>query len=209
MKILAAADLHGYQHRLNLILRQITQHHPDLVVICGDLTQYGPKETATAFLNQIPVRTLAIPGNIDTPDVSQGIDASSAENIDHRKIIINGIPFIGLGDLLPSTLSIMTIQDGEQRRPLEECIDKTTVLVTHVPPHHTQDKMALGPRGGSKGLRRLVEEREPRLVICGHIHEDPGTTTVGPTTIVNCSIARRGEGALIDLDASIRVTFLD
>jgi hypothetical protein len=38
------------------------------------------------------------------------------------------------------------------------------------------------------------------MVICGHIHEDAGTTTLGRTIIVNCAMNKNMSGALIDLD---------
>ena len=209
MRLVAVADLHGSQHRVNLLLGQVAAHHPDLVVVCGDVTQFGPAETATMLLNQIPGRAVAVPGNIDSPDVADGIAASRVENIDRRRVVIDGVPFVGLGDMLPSSLVTLSIADGTRMRPLEECVDKSTVLVTHVPPFKTRDKMALGPHGGSKGLRRFVEEREPLLVLCGHIHEDPGVVMVGRTTVVNCSLARRGEGAVVDLGETVSVTMLE
>jgi Icc-related predicted phosphoesterase len=209
MRIFAVADLHGSQYRMNLLLGQVASLKPDLVVVCGDITQFGPAETATRLLNQIPVRTLAVPGNIDSPDVGDGITASRAENIDRRRVYIDGVPFVGLGDLLPSSLVSVTVRDGSLLRSVEDCVDVSTVLVTHVPPHKTRDKMALGPHAGSKSLRRLVEEREPRLVLCGHIHEDPGVAMVGRTTVVNCSLGRRGEGAVVDLGETVAVRMLD
>ncbi len=209
MHILAAADIHGSQHRLNLILGQITKQRPDLVILCGDLTQYGPAETATAFLNQIPVQTLAVPGNIDTPDVGDGITHSNATNIDRRRVIINGIPFIGLGGRPSPNIAAAPIQTGDGTKPIEELLDASSVLVTHVPPYKTMDRMALGPHGGNKGLRRLVEDRQPRLVLSGHIHEDPGIAHVGATMVINCSLARRYEGALIVIDDAVTATMLD
>jgi len=71
MKIYSVADIHGAQFRLNLVLKNIDRYSPDLVVICGDITQFGPGELAKNFLNQIPVDTLAITGNIDTDDVER------------------------------------------------------------------------------------------------------------------------------------------
>lgn len=85
MKIFAVADIHGAQYRLNLVLKNIQKYSPDLVVICGDITQFGPGELAKNFLDQIPVETLAITGNIDTPDVSKGIDESKATKIELKK----------------------------------------------------------------------------------------------------------------------------
>jgi uncharacterized protein len=209
MRILACADIHGSQHRLNLFLDQITNHKPDLAVICGDLTQFGPAETATSILNQIPIRTIAVPGNIDTPDVSDGITRSNAENIDHRRILIDTTPFIGLGGRPPTHLATTLIETGSGRQPLGDLVDSHTILVTHVPPYKTVDRMSLGPHGGNKGLRRLIENNQPRLVLSGHIHENPGVEKIRETIIVNCSIARSTEGALIDLGEAITVTMLD
>ncbi len=209
MRLVAVADLHGSQHRVNLLLAQVAAHQPDLVVVCGDVTQNGPAQTATLLLNQIPVRAVAVSGNMDTPDVGDGIAASRVENIDRRRVVINGVSFVGLGDMLPSSLTTLSVADGSRMRPVEECVDRSTVLVTHVPPFKTKDRMSLGSHGGSKGLRRLVEEREPLLVLCGHIHEDPGVAMVGRTTVVNCSLGRRGEGAVIDLGETVSVTMLE
>ena len=74
MKILAVADIHGSQYRLNLILKNIERYSPDLIVVCGDITQFGPGELAKNFLDQIPIETLAVTGNIDSKDVRKGID---------------------------------------------------------------------------------------------------------------------------------------
>ena len=53
MKIFAAADIHGSQYRLNIILNHVEKYEPDLVVICGDITQFGPGDVAKNFLNQM------------------------------------------------------------------------------------------------------------------------------------------------------------
>jgi uncharacterized protein len=209
MRILACADIHGSQHRLNLFLDQITAHAPDLAVICGDLTQFGPAETATNILNQIPIRTIAVPGNIDTPDVVDGIAHSKAENIDHRIVTIATIPFIGIGGRPPTHIATTIIETASGKQPLGDLVDSQTVLVTHVPPYKTVDRMSLGPHGGNKDLRRLIENTQPLLVLSGHIHEDPGIAKIGQTTVVNCSIARCTEGALIELGTTVTVKMLD
>ncbi|DAC72434.1 MAG TPA: hypothetical protein DSN98_05190 [Thermoplasmata archaeon] len=209
MKILAVADIHGSQYRLNLVLKNITTYAPDLVVLCGDITQFGPGELATNFLNQIPVETLAVPGNIDTFDVDQGINASNATNIHLKRVMIKGVAFVGIGREIPPTLADITIDDGTVKKPLNKALDATSVLVTHVPPFKQQDKMFIGSHGGSKPLRHLVETCKPRLVLCGHIHEDPGMTTSGDTTVVNCSMGKRTEGALIEITHNIKVTIID
>ena len=200
MKIIAAADIHGSQFRLNILLKNIEKYSPDLVIICGDITQFGPAELAKNFLDQIPVEALAVTGNIDTKDVKRGIDESKATNIEMRKVVKKDINFVGTNGI-----------DLEQIKFLNDkkLVDENTVLVSHVPPCGFQDKVFLGMHGGNKELRKIVDKYKPRLVLCGHIHEDPGYDKNKNTVIVNCSMGKRGGGALINIDKKVSVKMLD
>ena len=200
MKILAVADFHGSQYRLNIVLENVKKYSPELVIVCGDITQFGPGEVATNFLNQIPVETFAIPGNIDTPDVAEAIDKSKAKNISLKKLEKNKISFVGIGGDSISQSNI---------RLIEKLLDEKSVLVSHVPPHGFQDKAFIGMHTGNKDLRKIVDKCKPRLVLCGHIHENPGYTKINNTIVVNCSMGKRGEGAIIEINKNIAVKMLD
>jgi len=193
MKILATADIHGSQYRLNIIIRNAEIYSPDLVVICGDITQFGPGEMAKNFLDQIPVATFAVPGNIDSDDVERAIDESKATNINGKRVEKNGVSFVGISGV-NLAYNAMILKEVEKR------MDESVVLVSHVPPHGLQDKVFLGMHSGSKELREIVNKYNPRLVLCGHIHEDPGIARTGKTIVVNCSMGKRGEGALVEID---------
>ncbi len=200
MKILAIADIHGAQFRLNLVLKNIDRYSPDLVVICGDITQFGPGELARNFLDQIQVDTLAIIGNIDSADVGKGIDDSRATRIEMKKVVKKGIPFIGMSRDISHQLKIIDEK---------KIIDETCVIVSHEPPYGVQDKVFLGMHAGSKILKEIIEKYKPRLLLCGHIHEDPGYDKINNTIVVNCSMGKRGEGALIDINEKISVKMID
>ena len=178
MKILAAADIHGVQYRLNLLLKNISRYSPDLVVICGDTTQFGPGEVAKNFLDQIPVDTIAITGNIDTEDVGKAISESKATNIELKKVVKKGIPFVGISGVNEEQINTFFNEN-------EKILDETSILVTHVPPYETQDKIFMGKHGGSMELRNVMDKFKPRLVLCGHIHENPGVMKIEDTVIVN------------------------
>jgi hypothetical protein len=208
MRLLAAADIHGSQYRLNMILKNIETYAPHLIIICGDITQFGPGEVATNFLNQIPRDTVAIAGNIDSADVNQSITKSKADNIHLKQIEKKGLLFVGVGGLLPSPLPKIQVK-GKTQKPLDEIIKNETILVTHEPPFKTKDKVFFGHHAGNHELRELVERCQPKLVLCGHIHEDPGYMTLGETIVVNCSIGKKTEGALIEIDEDITVKTLD
>ena len=200
LKIYAIADIHGAQHRLNLVLKNIQKHNPDLVAVCGDITQYGPGDVAKNFLDQIPTETVAVTGNIDSPDVKKGIDNSKATRIELKRIVKKGMPFVGTSGINPDDFKIISDK---------KLIDDKTILVTHVPAYDTVDKIFIGMHGGSKELRILVDKYKPRLVLSGHIHEDPGFKKIKDTVFVNCSIGKRGEGALIDINDNISVKMLE
>jgi Icc-related predicted phosphoesterase len=57
------------------------------------------------------------------------------------------------------------------------------VLVVHSPPKGYVD----GPRElGSEAVLRTIEEKRPRVAICGHIHEAAGEeAVVGTTRVLN------------------------
>jgi len=74
------------------------------------------------------------------------------------------------------------------------------VLVAHPPPYGTLDEGFGNLHAGSRGLRRLILDRQPRLFICGHIHERPGWAFLGKTLVVNCSMGRSGAGAWIGME---------
>jgi len=200
MKIYSVADIHGSQYRLNLVLKNIKKYAPDLVVVCGDITQFGPGDIAKNFLDQIPVETIAVTGNIDSPDVESGIDNSRATRIELKKVVKKGIPFVGLNGINPDDFKAL-----EEKK----MVDEKTILVTHVPPFDTVDKIFIGMHGGSKELRKLVDKFKPRLVLSGHIHEDPGYKKINNTIFVNCSIGKRSEGAIIEINDEISVKMLE
>jgi Icc-related predicted phosphoesterase len=71
------------------------------------------------------------------------------------------------------------------------CDPGQTLFVLHSPPRGTKcDVVQGGHHVGSRAIRRFVEERQPPLVLGGHIHESPRQTgawrdTVGRSIVVN------------------------
>ena len=82
------------------------------------------------------------------------------------------------------------------------------IVVVHQPPLGAQDRLYNGESSGSVCLRRFIEEYQPDLLLCGHIHEDRGECSVGSTRIINVGELRRGFAALIDLGEEIRVHWI-
>jgi Icc-related predicted phosphoesterase len=209
MRIYSVADIHGSQFRLNIVLDKINVLKPDLVVICGDITQFGPSDVATNFLDQISVNTIIVHGNIDPDNIAEGIKNSNAEYIHLRQIIRDNISFIGIGGGLSSIDPDLPINTNGDEKPLSELLDSSSVLVSHVPPYKTMDRVFIGQHAGNKDLRMLVDRFHPCLVLCGHIHENPGYIQINDTIVVNCSIGKKTAGACIDINKEIKVKILD
>jgi hypothetical protein len=80
------------------------------------------------------------------------------------------------------------------------------VVLSHTPPRGTQlDRTRRGEHVGSLAVRQFVEQVQPALLLCGHIHEARGIDRLDATTIVNCGPAYEGYYAVADVDADVQV----
>lgn len=61
------------------------------------------------------------------------------------------------------------------------------ILLTHGPAHGIGDKTKDGRSVGCIYQREWIEKHQPRLVVCGHVHEGYGLYMVGHTLVVNAS----------------------
>lgn len=82
---------------------------------------------------------------------------------------------------------------------------KNTIFVMHSPPYDTGlDRTFQKKKVGSKAIRRFIEEKRPRLLLCGHIHEAAGIVSLGKTTCVNTGntsfLSFKIEDEITDLD---------
>ena len=53
---------------------------------------------------------------------------------------------------------------------------------------------------GLDSLREIIEERQPLLCVCGHVHESFGEEKLGRTLCVNVGSLKEGNFAVIDLE---------
>jgi Icc-related predicted phosphoesterase len=204
MRIYAVADLHGRMDRIALIKNKVSELKPDIVVIAGDITNFSNPGSVLSQIDEIPVPVMAIRGNTDRPKVESLIKQYSNITALHlNEIIVDGIPFIGASGTVPVPFSSrLRFRERRFHEQLELLINRQSVLVVHPPPWGLLDEAFGRFHAGCRRLLKTVMRRQPRLVICGHIHERPGLASIRETLIVNCSIGRMGNGALIDLDTA-------
>lgn len=202
MRIYAVADIHGRRTRMALIRDNILKHKPDVLIVAGDITHFTRPYPAIHQLNSMPVPVLAIRGNTDLARVEGLFERfSNISPLHLKKIILKNIHIVGLSGTLPLPFaSRICLREDKILNKLSLLLTKDTVLVAHPPPWGSLDEVLGRFHAGSRGLKKIILSHQPRLVICGHIHERPGTAFIGDTRIVNCSMGRSGAGAIIDVD---------
>jgi len=100
---------------------------------------------------------------------------------------IDGVEFFGLGAGVPTTpwdwsFDLTEEEAAEMIAPAPE----GCVFVLHSPPYGHCDGADPDTHFGSRALLSAVEEKRPRLVVFGHIHEAWGcASTVGETPLRN------------------------
>jgi hypothetical protein len=201
MRLLAVADLHSRPARLDRLAANVARLRPDAVVVAGDATSYLGPDPTIARLARLPVPVLVVRGNSDLPVVARLLDHYAATTHLHlRAVTVAGVRVVGVSGTLPVPFATrLGLRESETIRRLEPLVDRDTVLVAHPPPHGTLDEAFGRFHAGSAAVRDLVLRREPDVLLCGHIHERCGVATLGRTLVVNCSVGRVGDGALVTI----------
>lgn len=197
MELCVIADLHGkpdYVARL----REVDY---DLLVLCGDITNFGHYEEARTILALLPEPYVAVHGNCDHEDVVNALTEKGC-NLHQRTVTIKNECFAGFGGSnpfggrTPCEYSEEAIYNGLALIP-HHCI-----VVTHAPPKGTKtDKAFKIKHVGSTAVRKIIEEKTPKIVLCGHIHESRNTDSIGDTVVVNPGKFSEGYYALVSAES--------
>ncbi len=201
MRIYAVADVHAHSDRLERIEATIHNRRPDVLVIAGDSINYRRSEPVLEQLNRMPVPVLVVRGNSDPASLENRLfDYPNIISLHAKAITVRATPFVGIGGTVPLPFrSRIGFRQKHLFDRVSALIDRQSVLVVHPPPLGVQDRFLRRVHAGSRMVYDLMEKTRPRVLICGHIHEDAGAAYVGQTLVINCSMPRFGNGAMITL----------
>jgi Icc-related predicted phosphoesterase len=209
-RLLLLADLHGRYGKLDSFLAL----EPDLVIIAGDITQFGPCGDAVELLSRIEVPCFAIPGNCDPREILDSFEESDAVSLHGSTMTLGKITLTGIGgsNLTPFGTPF-ELSEEEIGALLAEATGRMernvhNILVCHAPPRGTLDRVG-ERRVGSTALRENLNRFD--LVCCAHIHEEKGVVEEDGVVVVNPGPASEGNCALITLgdeSRDIRVELL-
>jgi len=201
------SDVHGDVSHLGDFAEDLAA--ADVVVVAGDVTQFGRTEAARRVMEAVRERArrvLAVGGNCDHPDVEEYLEGEGL-SLHGMSRVVEDITFLGAGMSLPcpGATPNETTEQG-----LAHCLELASrgvapearvVVVSHEPPRDTvADLASSGRHVGSRSVREFLERTRPLACFTGHIHESRGVGLLGPTTVVNPGPQARGFYALARID---------
>jgi uncharacterized protein len=188
VKILAFSDLHRDLGQAAALVEMSAD--ADVVIGAGDFASVheGLEETIGA-LATIETPTVLVPGNNETVEaLREAATVWEAATVLHGEAAtIEGAEFFGLGAGIPVTPWDWSfdLDDGAATAMLGDC-PEGAVLVLHSPPKGHCDSGGGGDHFGSDALLEGIETKQPRLAVCGHIHESWGCESrIGETPVHN------------------------
>jgi Icc-related predicted phosphoesterase len=204
-RLIGVSDLHGKHGAARAVRKASLELGCDLILVAGDVAG-GEEEEALKLLEEMvtnDVKIVYVPGNFD----AKALIDKELRNVysAHGKCLnLNGVNVIGLGGS-PKTpfFSPFDWMESEAAEILKTCYkgcdSGRLIVLSHAPPHETRvDETSTGLHVGSLSLRRFIEEVQPSLVVCGHVHEARGVDILGYTMIVNPGPGYRGFYAYIE-----------
>jgi uncharacterized protein len=188
VKLLAFSDLHRDLGQAATLVEMSAE--ADVVIGAGDFASVheGLEETIDA-LAAIEAPTVLVPGNNETEDSLRAAASgwSAATVLHGRGTTIDGTEFYGLGAGIPVTPWNWSFDlDDESAAEMLSPSPEGAILVLHSPPQGHCDANGGGDHFGSRALLQAIEEKRPRIAVCGHIHESWGCQSqIGETPVHN------------------------
>ncbi len=188
MKLLAFSDLHRDLGQAAKLVEMSAE--ADVVIGAGDFASIheGLEETIGA-LAAIETPSVLVPGNNETADALRAAAGvwPAATVLHGEGTAIDGVEFFGLGAGIPVTPWEWSFDlDDEAAAEMLAPCPEGAVMVLHSPPRDHCDSAGDGTHFGSPALLAAIEQKRPRLAVCGHIHESWGCESdVGGTPVRN------------------------
>lgn len=189
MRILAFSDLHRDAGKAEAIVNE--SRGADVVVGAGDFASCGLGHGDTLnVLRRLTVPFVLVPGNHD--DLGELCAACADWPLAHllhgQSVVIGGVAFFGVGlgsGVIDPEPWNMVLDEAEAAQLLTLC-PAQAVLVSHSPPLGIADQQKDGRHSGSAALREAIAQHQPRITICGHVHNGWGQSgTIAQTPVHN------------------------
>ncbi|TWU04354.1 metallophosphoesterase family protein [Stieleria varia] len=189
MKLLCFSDLHRDVDAAKRLVELATE--VDVVIGAGDFAnQHQGLHDTLDVLQAIRCPAILVPGNGETVEELKAatVDWESATVLHGSGCSVMGVEFWGVGGGIPVTPFGPWSYDFDENQAAEMLsgCPPRCVLVVHSPPLDTVDHDSSGRVRGSRAIRETVKQKQPRWVVCGHIHSDwENQVRLGQTRVLN------------------------
>ena len=141
-----------------------------------------------ALLGGITAPMVVVPGNAESAEELQAAARDGITVLHGQAHEIGGLRVFGLGYGVPVTpfgaWSCDLTEDAADAM-LSACTG-ADILITHSPPKGVADVTSQGISVGSTAIRKAIERIQPKLAVCGHIHDSWGQSgMIGDSRVVN------------------------
>lgn len=175
MNFLTFVDLHDNKKALKELISRASKDDVDFIVCCGDMSNFGRGliDVLEAF-QKLGKKLYIIPGNHEELNDFGEIlsNFSVCVNLHKQAIEVDDYVFLGYGG------DGFSQEDPEFRKIAREWYGKYNgkkiLLMLHGPPFGTKTDWFADRFVGNKDYRNFIERVKPKLVLCGHLHENAG-----------------------------------
>lgn len=189
LKLLLFSDLHCDEAAAERLVEKATG--VDVVVGAGDFANLRcGLDLSLKILKKIPLPAVLVAGNAEwTDELREAARIWPTATVLHgQSVEVGGETFFGLGGAVPVTPFASYSYDLTEEEAAVHLRNAPggAILVVHAPPYGVLDLDSRGRHLGSTAIRDAVLAKQPKLVVCGHIHASSGKQSkLGNTTIVN------------------------
>ncbi len=185
VRILAFSDMH-LSPRCASAIRSAARD-ADLVIGAGDFCHCrNGLDEAMHLLQPLEDNAIYVPGNAESVEE---LRAATSATVLHGQVVKRaGLTIFGLGYGVPTTPfgSWSCDMTEDEAGALLAGMKKAGILISHSPPKGLADLTSIGRHVGSTAVRAAIERDQPKLCLCGHIHDIWGKSGfIGRTAVHN------------------------
>lgn len=187
MRVLAFSDLHHARDRAEALVAASAE--ADLVIGAGDFCNHRQLlPEALNLLGGIAAPMVVVPGNAESAAELREAAHQGTTVLHGEAAEIAGLRLFGLGYGVPVTPFgdwSCDLNEAQAKALLDRC-DTADIMILHSPPKGIADRTSSGQSVGSTAIRGAITRVQPRLALCGHIHDSRGQRgQIGATEVVN------------------------
>jgi len=196
MKILAASDIHKDISLAKRLADRAVKEDVDAILLAGDFSNHlGDMEGVLGAIAQSGKKVFLVPGNHDNPtEIDVLTEIYNMVNVhgyavEHEHLGIFGHSAVNCGMFSMPEHEVLDVL----RKSFKYVKHKEKkIMMTHIHPSGSTIEKFSNFVVGSGAVRKAIEELQPDIAICGHVHEAEGIEEkIGKTRVIN--VCRRGK----------------